>query len=144
MEPQRKTRRHVLYVAAILAVLAMAAGTYLSLARTLPRSFPWLSQEKPEYYRGPVANITVAAYAGETGALVYIAEDQGYFETHSLAVTIKDYDSGKAAADALTAGEADMCTSADFVFVSNSFDYVDLRVLGSLATAEVKEVVAAQ
>ncbi len=35
-----------------------------------------------------------------------------------------------------------MCTSADFVFVSNSFDYVDLRVLGSLATAEVKEVVA--
>ncbi len=99
-------------------------------------------QEKPEKYTGPVEKITLAAYAGETGALVYVAEDQGLFEENGLEVTIKDYESGKVATDALINGEADIATSADFVFVSNSFDHADLRVFGTVATAEVKELVA--
>ena len=31
-------------------------------------------------YTGPVEKITLAAYAGETAALVYVAEEQGFFE----------------------------------------------------------------
>jgi NitT/TauT family transport system substrate-binding protein len=93
--------------------------------------------EKPA---GPVEKITVAA--GKAGVLVYIAEGQGFFEKNGLEVTIKDYQSGKAAADALIADEADISTSADFVFVSNSFDYTDLRVLGTVATKQIKELVA--
>lgn len=99
-------------------------------------------QEQPEKYTGPVEKITLAAYAGDTGALVYVAEEKGFFEKNGLEVTIKDYESGKAAADALIAGEADISTSADFVFVSNSFDHADLRILGTVATEEVKELVA--
>ena len=91
---------------------------------------------------GSAEKITLAAYAGETGALVYVAEDQGFFEENGLDVTIKGYASGKAAADALINGEADIATSAGFVFVSNSFDHTDLRVFGTVATAEVKELVA--
>ena len=99
-------------------------------------------QGQPGRYTGPVEKITLAAYAGETGAVVYVAEDQGFFEENGLDVTIKDYASGKAAADALINGEADIATSADFVFVSNSFDHADLRVFGTVATAEVIELVA--
>ena len=99
-------------------------------------------QKQPKKYTGPVEKITLAAYAGETGALVYVAEDQGYFKENGLEVTIKDYKSGKVAADVLMDGEADIATSADFVFVSNSFDRTDLRVFGTVATAEVKELVA--
>ncbi len=99
-------------------------------------------QEKPEEYTGPVEKITVAAAEYLTGALIYIAEDQGFFEENGLDVTIKGYGSGKACADALIAGEADISTSAGFVFVSNSFDYTDLRVLGTVATAQVKELIA--
>jgi len=113
----------------VAVVMVVVAGTVAGCAGV----------EKPA---GPVEKITLAAYAGETGALVYVAEDQGYFEKNGLEVTIKDYESGKAAADALIAGEADISTSADFVFVSNSFDHADLRVLGTVATAEVKELVA--
>lgn len=99
-------------------------------------------QEQPEKFTGPAKKITVAAAAYLTGALVYVAEEQGYFEENGLEVTIKDYGSGKAAADALIAGEADISTSAGFVFVSNSFDHADLRVLGTVATSQVKELVA--
>ncbi len=99
-------------------------------------------QQRPAEYTGPVEKITLAAYAGETAALVYVAEEQGFFKENGLEVTINDYQSGKAAADALIAGEADIATSADFVFVSNSFEHTDLRVFGTVATAEVKELVA--
>ncbi|MEE8323292.1 MAG: ABC transporter substrate-binding protein [Candidatus Bathyarchaeia archaeon] len=99
-------------------------------------------QKKTGQYSGPIDQITVAAYAGEAGALIYIAEDQGYFDKYGLNVTIKSYESGKECADVLIDGEADISTSAGFVFVSNSFNYSDIRVLGTIATAEVKELIA--
>jgi len=99
-------------------------------------------QEEPEEYTGPVEEITVAAAAYLTGALIYVAEDQGFFEENGLEVTIKGYGSGKACADALITGEADISTSADNVLVSNSFEHTELRVLGTIATKQIKELVA--
>ncbi len=99
-------------------------------------------QEQPEEYPGPVDKITVAAAEYLTGALIYVAEDQGFFEENGLEVTINGYGSGKACGDALIAGEADIATSADNVFVSNSFEHTDLRVFGTVATKQIKELVA--
>ncbi|MEE9323093.1 MAG: NrtA/SsuA/CpmA family ABC transporter substrate-binding protein, partial [Candidatus Aenigmarchaeota archaeon] len=98
--------------------------------------------QQAEKYTGPVEKIIVAAAEYLTGALVYVAEDQGFFEKNGLEVTIKGYGSGKAAADALIAGEADISTSADNVFVSYSFEFTDLRVIGTVATKQIKELVA--
>jgi NitT/TauT family transport system substrate-binding protein len=102
----------------------------------------WLSQERPQKYTGLPEKITVAAAEYLTGALIYVAEDQGFFEENGLDVAIKGYGSGKACAGALINGEVDISTSAGFVFVSNSFDHTDLRVFGTVATAQVKELVA--
>jgi len=99
-------------------------------------------QQKPEKYTGSVEKITVAAAEYLTGALIYVAEDQGFFEKNGLEVTINGYGSGKACSDALIAGEADIATSADNVFVSNSFEHTDLRVFGTVATKQIKELVA--
>ena len=99
-------------------------------------------QKQPEEYTGPFKKITVAAAEYLTGALIYVAEDQGFFKENGLDITIKGYASGKACADALMNGEVDVSTSAGFVFVSNSFDYTDLRVFGTVATEQVKELVA--
>ncbi len=113
-----------------MIALGLAVGGYF-----------WLRQEEPEKYTGPVEKITVAAAEYLTGALIYVAEDQRFFEENGLDVTIRGYGSGKACADALINAEADICTSAGFVFVSNSFDHADLRVFGTIATAQVKELI---
>ncbi len=105
-------------------------------------SFIHSCTKKEPPYTGPVEKITVASAEYLTGSLVYVAEDQGFFEKNGLEMTIKGYGSGKACADALIAGEADISTSADNVFVSNSFKHTDLRVFGTVATAQVKELVA--
>ncbi len=99
-------------------------------------------QKKTGQYSGPIDTITVAAAEYLTGVLVYVAEEQGYFEKNGLDVTIKGYGSGKECADALIDGEADISTSADNVLVSDSFEHTDLRVLGTVATKQVKELVA--
>jgi len=101
----------------------------------------WFTRNQPQRYTGPVERITVAAAEYLTGSLVYVAEDQGFFEKNGLEVTIKGYGSGKACADALIDGEADISTSAGFVFVSNSFEHTDLRVFGTVAIKQVKELV---
>jgi ABC-type nitrate/sulfonate/bicarbonate transport system substrate-binding protein len=95
-------------------------------------------------YDKEISKITLAAYEGDTGLLPYIAEKKGYFASNGLDVAINNYDSGKAAADALIAGEADISTSAGAVLVSGSFDYPDLRllVLGTIAIAEKQGLVA--
>ncbi len=124
------SRAWIWILVAGIAVVFVVAGFY------------WLRREEPEKYTGPVEKITLAGYAGEAGALVYIANEQGFFKEHGLDVTIEDYQSGKAAADALMAGEADISTSADLVFVSNAFEHTDLRVLGTVATFETKALVA--
>jgi NitT/TauT family transport system substrate-binding protein len=103
-------------------------------------SYFWFFQ--PKKYTGQVEKITLAAYTGEAGAMVYIAEDQGFFEEYGLEVTIKDFGSGKACADAIIADEADVSTSAGFAFVSYSFEHSNLKIFGTVATAEVKELVA--
>ena len=89
----------------------------------------------PQKYTGPVEKIRVSNIE-EYSTLVWVAEHQGYFTDNGLEVTTKDYQSGKAAADALLAGESDISVSADLVFVSNSFINPDLRILGTVATVE--------
>jgi len=97
-------------------------------------------EESP--YTCPVENITIAAYSGDTGALVYIADWQGYFANNDLDVTINDYSAGKLATDALLKGEADISTATGFVFVCNSFNNLHLRTLGTIAKADVNELSA--
>ncbi len=91
---------------------------------------------------GTVEEITLAAYAGSDSALVYIAQEQGFFADNGVNVALKEYESGKAAGDVVVAGEADIATSADFVFVSNSLEMDDLRILGTVAESQTSELVA--
>ncbi len=97
---------------------------------------------RPSSVEGPVERITIGAYAGDTASLVWIAEDQGFFVQNRLGVHIRGYEAGKLAADALLAGEVDITTSAEFVFVSNAFNHDDLRVLATVATADSNELIA--
>jgi len=97
-------------------------------------------QEQPEKYTGDVEKVTVAG--AKSGALVYIAKDQGFFEENGLDVTIKDHQAGKFALDTFLAGEADIATNAEFSFVSESFERDDLRILGVVSTSDITKVAA--
>jgi NitT/TauT family transport system substrate-binding protein len=85
--------------------------------------------------------VTIAAF-GEFAAPVYIAHEKGYFDKNGVDVIVKDYEAGKICADAMIAGEADLATCAETVFVSNSFDHADLRIICTLDKFKTQGIIA--
>lgn len=80
--------------------------------------------------------IRLGAYSGGEAALVWIAKEKQYFEQVGLDVEVVPFSAGKLAADALSKGDVDMVTCADFVFVKRSFLEKDLRILGAIAASK--------
>lgn len=87
-----------------------------------------------------VEQLRLGAYEGDVGALEWIAKDKGFFEKVGLNVDIKGYPSGKAATDALRAGQVDVATAAEFVFASLSLGDNRLRILGNICHYRNKAV----
>ena len=131
MAEEKKPNKTWIWILAVVLVIGSGIGSYFLL-----------NQEQQGKYTGPVEKITVAAFEGGASAPIYIAEGQGFFENNGLDVTIKGYGSGKACADALIAGEADISTSSDAVLVGNSFDNPDLEILGTVAIIKANGLIA--
>lgn len=106
-------------IVGIVAVLAGLAGLFL-----------WSRQEPPP--EATVETLRLGAYAGDVGALEWIAQDKGFFRRVGLEVTITGYPSGNAAVDALRKGEVEIATAADLVVAKRSFEEPDLRILADI------------
>ena len=103
--------------------------------------FLFISQQKGNF-SGAMEEITVGAPALETNALVYVAEDLGYFKKNGLNVTIKKYDSGGAAVPDMLKNETDLALASEFVVVNTIFDKGEVRTLGSIDKFENMYIIA--
>lgn len=65
--------------------------------------------------------IKFGAIPSGSAALIYIAQDQGFFKGHGIALTVKDYATGFATTAALLKGEVDIAWAAEFPLVHRSF-----------------------
>jgi len=91
--------------------------------------------DEPEY---PMLEekLVIAADTGEPAALVWLAQDKGFFADFGLDVEVTPHSAGKLAVDALLDNRAQIATSSEFVVVKSSFDNPQLRILGHIASAE--------
>jgi len=110
----------------IIGIVLIGATICVALVYFLPVQM----QSKQET---AVDKVILASYQGDTGMMVYLAEELGYFQQQGLDVEFLHFEAGKLAADALIADKADIATSADSVFVSNSFAHPELRILSTIA-----------
>lgn len=88
-----------------------------------------------------VEHLRLGAYEGDVGALEWIAKDKGFFSKLGLNVEIKGFNSGKAATDALKAGQVDVTTASEFVFTSLSLNDPQWRILGNICHYRNKAVI---
>ena len=107
----------------ILSVVALSIVIILS-------SFVYLNSQKP--YTGNVEPITLGVNPSEFNSLIYIANDQNYFSTNGLNVTMKCYPSGSAAVHGMLNEEVDISTASEFVIVNEAMQNKSLYALGSL------------
>lgn len=93
---------------------------------------------------GPVVPddpITLGTARLLSSAPVWVAADRGYFERHGLNVTVREYDTGLAAATGVQRGEADLAVSAEFALVQTAFGEGGLCSIGSVARSELMYLV---
>jgi len=69
---------------------------------------------------GKKEQISIGAIAYDKNALMYVAEDRKYFAENGLEVTLKNYDTGSAALEALLAGKIDIAAASEFAVVGRS------------------------
>ena len=67
-----------------------------------------------------VETVTLGMEPNQVNALIYVAENQSYFASNGLNVTVKDYASGSAAVEGMLNGEVDIATATEFVLASKA------------------------
>jgi NitT/TauT family transport system substrate-binding protein len=87
--------------------------------------------------------ITVAYSPFESGALLWIAEDQGYFRQNGLNLTLKKYDSGAEALTSVVNGETDITIGVtEYPLVWKAFQGAPVRTVGTIDKGEFIYIVA--
>lgn len=82
-------------------------------------------------------SITVAIARFESVGLVYVAQDQGMFADNGLQVTLREYDTGVAALEAVLAGEADVAAgTAEFPLVGQAFGGTPVSAIATIDRPE--------
>jgi NitT/TauT family transport system substrate-binding protein len=78
----------------------------------------------------------------ESFALLYIAENQHYFEQNNLEVSIVDYSTGPIAVEALIRGEVDVAGSSDYAVVKNTVERENISIFAAVGSSEFIDLVA--
>lgn len=118
--PQRSLPRTVLALGAMFAVAVLAIVGYWMVNQT----------DSGPSYQGAKQSISIGA--GQGAFLIWIADDQGFFDEAGLNADIRLFKTGKAAAAGMSKGEVDVATAASFVLVKKGGQEPDMRVLTSI------------
>jgi ABC-type nitrate/sulfonate/bicarbonate transport system substrate-binding protein len=87
-------------------------------------------------------SVTVGHVPVESFALLYVAQNQGYFTQHGLNITISDYPTGTDAVKALTAGSVDIAGSSEYVIAYNALEHQNISIISSLGEAQIVDLIA--
>ena len=103
-----------------LIIICMILSSFIALGTEACYSIN--DRKGPDY-------IEFGAIPSGSAALVYVAQDQGFFINEQIIVDIKDYSTGVETTDALIAGDVDIAWSAEFPMVSRAFSKEAISIL---------------
>jgi NitT/TauT family transport system substrate-binding protein len=78
-------------------------------------------------------SINFGAIPSGSAALVYIAQDEGFFSDNGLQVTVKNYPTGVGTTGALLKGEVDIAWAAEFPLVERAFSKEKISIIAALS-----------
>ncbi len=87
-------------------------------------------------------SVTLGIIRTDDSALVYIADDQGYFAANGLNATVKSYPNGAAAVTGMLNGETDISTASEFVLVTEAMQNASICTFGTMGRSSALYVVA--
>lgn len=85
---------------------------------------------------GPVERVSIGSTTFPASAIIFIAEEQGYFEDEGLDATVRTYDAGTLALDDAVAGDLDFAAVAETPVARAAVAGKQFRVLTSVAEVD--------
>jgi NitT/TauT family transport system substrate-binding protein len=123
----KSPKQFVLVVIIIAAILAVFLGSMFYLD----------FYQSPQGYTGKAESITIGYSPFEQNALLWIAQDQHFFEANGLKVTLRKYDTGVGSLDGMLNGETDITAGVtEFPMVGKAFKKESIRIIGTIAKTE--------
>jgi ABC-type nitrate/sulfonate/bicarbonate transport system substrate-binding protein len=107
----------------VLAVIILVIAIVLS-------SFVYLNYQKP--YKGPNESLVFGDLHTDSSELIYVAQDQHYFEANGINIIIKNYATNTEIISALTSNQISIATSGEFPFVSSVLAKQNLSTIASM------------
>ncbi len=83
-------------------------------------------------YSGKMESIIIGTAPLESSALIFIAEDRGFFTGNGLSVTIRNYDTGASAFNELLKGGVDIAIPAEYPLIGAAFKGEKVRTIASI------------
>ncbi len=93
----------------------------------------WSCQDKQVGTGSSLEKVGFGLIPSGSGALVYIAQDRGFFAASRLSATVKDYPTGVGTIDALLKGEVDIAWAAEFPLVRRALAGNRISIIASLS-----------
>ncbi len=105
------------------------AGIFIALAFIAVAGIwaVWSPGAVPE--AAPPVQIRVGTVPTAASTLIYIADDEHFFEKNGLDITVTDYSTGTATTDALLAGNEDLVWVAEFPMVRRAFEGDEISII---------------
>ena len=111
-------KKNVAVISAIVALVFAGLGA-------------WYFLNSGDNSSGAMESIIIGEPALEQSALIYIAEDQGFFDRNGLNVTLRDdYPSGVGPVSDMTLGRLDISVSAEYPVIAQVFNKKDISIIG--------------
>lgn len=90
----------------------------------------WYLMSSPTTEASETIIIGITPY--ESTALIYIAEDQGYFSANGLNVQLQNYETGLDAVNGMKHGEVNISASAEYPIVAAAFNKEKISIIASI------------
>jgi len=99
------------------------------------------AEKKPSRGSETMENVRIAVFSGTITALLYVAEDRGFFERHGLKASFTLYEAGITALEDLAAGKIDISCMMEFPLAVGRVKMDDLRIISSVASTNNLELI---
>ncbi len=114
----RKRRNLIVISAAIILIVAIVLSSFLYLNSTR--------------YTGKVETITFGDLGVDSSELIYVAQNQHFFQQNGINFVIKTFETSTEADNAVLTSQADLATSGEYTEVTNAFANDNISVIANI------------
>ncbi len=122
----------------------LVAGTAVIAVIALAGFVAWCSLNPRADLAGKPESLTIGLKHAEANALIYIAEDRGFFTQNGLNVTIMTFTTKLESFNGMVKGDVDLSVISEYPIVAATFDKENIRVVGSTCRFQDQYLVGRQ